>query len=106
MPEEISFDVLEKAIAALEAGLREHAQYPHLTTVRDGVIQRFEVAVDLSRKMTLRVLHEIYGIQGAEAQKNTVREAARVGLLDDAAIPAFVPDARSLLGKLKDAAAA
>src|SRR6218665_787040 len=56
---ELNFDALKLSIAALEQGLEEHAQYPQLLTVRDGVIQRFEVAVDISQKLIRRVLQEV-----------------------------------------------
>lgn len=42
---DLSFESLELSIVALEQGLAEHAQHPQLLTVRDGVIQRFEVVV-------------------------------------------------------------
>lgn len=131
--EELNFDVLEKAIEALEEGLREHEQYPQLLTVRDGVIQRFEVAMDLSRKMILRVLKEKFALDDVAANNKTfIREGARFGLIADAEnwmrhlearnktshtydaplaarvfaeIPAFIPDARDLLARLKNAVA-
>ena len=56
---DLNFDALALSIAALEQGLEEHAQYPQLLTVRDGVIQRFEVAVDISQKLMRRVLQRL-----------------------------------------------
>jgi len=132
MSDELSFDALEKAIAVLEEGLLEHAQYPQLLTVRDGVIQRFEVAVDVSQKLMKRVLLDVFSIDAARVQKNTAREAASMGLIADAeawighinarnetshtydsakenqvfqTIPGFLPDARDLLARLKNAVA-
>ncbi|WP_407276514.1 nucleotidyltransferase substrate binding protein [Halothiobacillus sp. DCM-1] len=133
MSESLSFDVLEKAIAALEEGLREHEQHPQLLTVRDGVIQRFEVAMDLSRKMILRVLKEKFALDDIAANNKTfIREGAKYGLIADAEswmrhlesrnktshtydpplaarvfaeIPAFIPDAQDLLKRLKNAIA-
>lgn len=131
--EELSFDALEKAIAAIEDGLLEHEQYPQLLTVRDGVIQRFEIAMDLSRKLILRVLKEKFALDDLAANNKTfIREAARYGLVADAeawmrhlearnrtshtydaqlaervfaAVPVFLPDARDLLARLKNALA-
>jgi len=127
---ELTFEALEQAIAAIEQGLREHEQYPHLLTVRDGVIQRFEVALDVSKKLIARVLREIYQIEPARIAKNTAREAAEIGLIADAEawigyidarndtshtynaavadrvfaqVPAFLSDARDLLKRLRDA---
>lgn len=132
MSDELSFDALEKAIAVLEEGLLEHAQYPQLLTVRDGVIQRFEVAVDVSQKLMKRVLLDVFRIDAARVQKNTAREAASMGLIADAeawighinarnetshtydsakanqvfqTVPGFLPDARDLLARLKNAVA-
>ncbi len=128
---ELSFEALELSIAALEQGLVEHAQYPQLLTVRDGVIQRFEIALDVSQKLIKRVLRDIYKIEPARIAKNTVREAAEMGLIADAEawighidarndtahtydagkaaqvfarIAVFLPDARDLLVRLKNAA--
>jgi nucleotidyltransferase substrate binding protein (TIGR01987 family) len=132
MSDQLSFEALEKAIATIEDGLREHEQYPQLLTVRDGVIQRFEVAVDVSQKLMRRVLLEVFKIEPARVQKDTAREAAAMGLIADAEawighinarndtshtydnakanrvfqnIPEFLPDARDLLKRLKDAVA-
>ena len=127
MTDELSFEALELAIAALEQGLREHEQYPQLLTVRDGVIQRFEIAMDVSRQLMIRVLKEVFSLDAASAQKDTIREAAKYGLIADAEawmghlaarnrtshtydskiadqvfahIPSFLPDARDLLKRL------
>lgn len=133
MSEELSFDALKQAIDAIEEGLQEYAQYPQLTTVRDGVIQRFEVTLDLSRKMILRVLKQKFGLDDLTANNKTfIREAAKYQLIADAeawllyiesrnqtshtydapiaervfqSIPNFLLDARDLLVKLKNAAA-
>ncbi len=129
---DLNFDALALSIAALEQGLEEHAQYPQLLTVRDGVIQRFEVVVDISQKLIKRVLQEIYHMEPARIAKNTIREAADMALIADAErwighidarndtshtydaskanavferIPGFLPDARDLLQRLINAAA-
>ena len=132
MAEQFNFDAREKAIVALEDGLREYAQYPQLTTSRDGVIQRFEVATDIAQQFMRRVLIEVFHLDPGSVYKNTAREAARMGLIADAAlwigyvnarnatshtydseqaervfatIPAFVADVRTLLENLKHAVA-
>jgi len=124
---ELSFEALELSIAALEQGLVEHEQYPQLLTVRDGVIQRFEIAMDVSRQLMIRVLKEVFFLDAASAQKDTIREAAKFGLIADAEawmghlaarnrtshtydseiadqvfahIPSFLPDARDLYKRL------
>lgn len=125
---QLSVNALELALSALEQGLQENQQYPFLLTTRDGVIQRFEIAMDVSRQLTLRVLREVFGMEEAVARKDTFREAAKLGLVADAEawighvnarnrtshtydseiatqvfahIPSFVPDARDLLQRLK-----
>jgi len=127
---DLSFVALELSIAALEQGLEEHAQYPQLLTVRDGVIQRFEVVVDISQKLMKRVLQEIYHLEPARIAKSTIREAATLALIADAErwighidarndtshtydsskadavfarILGFLPDARDLLKRLNNA---
>ena len=129
---ELNFDALKLSIAALEQGLEEHAQYPQLSTVRDGVIQRFEVAVDISQKLIRRVLQEVYQMEPAHIAKNAMREAAGMALIADAEcwighvnarnetshtydaskanavferIPGFLLDARDLLQRLINATA-
>jgi len=124
---ELSFEALALSIAALEEGLSEHEQYPQLLTVRDGVIQRFEIALDVSRQLMIRVLKEVFSLDAASAQKDTIREAAKFGLIADAEawmghlaarnrtshtydseiadqvfahIPSFLPDARDLHKRL------
>lgn len=133
MSEELSLEALEKAITAVEEGLRDQAQYPQVLTVRDGVIQRFEVAMDLSRKMIIRVLKEKFALDDLVANNKTfIREGARFGLIADAEhwmghldarnnsshtydavlaakvfadVPQFLDDARDLLARLKNAVA-
>lgn len=124
----LSFVALELAIAALEQGLIEHEQYPQLLTVRDGVIQRFEIAMDVSRQLMARVMKEVFFLDEASVKKDTIREAAKLNLIADAEawiahlaarnrsshtydsviadevfvhIPSFLPDARDLLQRLR-----
>jgi len=127
MPE-ISVKPVELALAALELGLLEYEQYPQLLTLRDGVIQRFEFTMDNSRQLLVRVLKEVFGIEEANAKKDTFREAAKLGLIADAEswlahlaarnrtshtydsaiaeqvfahIPSLLPDVRDLLERLR-----
>lgn len=129
---DLSLKALELAVAALEEGLQEHRQYPQLLTVRDGVIQRFEVAMDLSRQILVRVLKEVFNYDEAQAKKETFRESAKLALIADAEawlahlaarnrtahtydsviaaqvfehIPSFLPDAYDLLRRLRPYAA-
>jgi nucleotidyltransferase substrate binding protein (TIGR01987 family) len=119
---------LEQAIAAVEEGLRESAEYSHLSTPRDGVIRRYRIAIEAAGQLISRVLLERFGIDEAPARKDTFREAARLGLIADAQawighlnalnrtshtydsevaelvfrhIPSFPEDARDLLRRLE-----
>lgn len=135
---EISLEPLRLAINAVKEALSDYEyaeeHQPRLQlSVRDGAIQRFEVALDLSRQMILRVLKEKFGLDDLVANNKTfIREAAKYGLIADAEawmrylesrnqtshtydapiaervfsnIPGFVPDAHDLLTRLQDAAA-
>ena len=133
MMSRLSVEALELAVAAVEQGLQEHEQYPALLTIRDGVIQRFEIAMDLAWKLMQRALRETYGVaeEDLRTKKDIFREASSKGLIADAEhwlehhearnqtshiydaeiaqqvfahIPSFLPDARDLLARLKDAA--
>jgi nucleotidyltransferase substrate binding protein (TIGR01987 family) len=129
---ELSFEALELSIAALEEGLSDYRyaedEKPRLLlSVRDGVIQRFETALDVSQKLMIRVLKEVFFLDAASAQKDTIREAAKFGLIADAEawmghlaarnrtshtydseiadqvfahIPSFLPDARDFYKRL------
>jgi len=82
----LSVVALEKALARLEDGFSEAERYPELLTVRDGVIQRFEIAMDLSWKLIQRALKEIYQVDEGVllSKKDIFRQAARFRLLDAA----------------------
>ncbi len=80
---DLKLTALEMAVAALEEGFQEYQQYPHLLTVRDGIIQRFEIAMDLSRQIMVRVLKEMFNYEEALAKKETFREAAKLALITD-----------------------
>lgn len=81
----LSVDALEKALARLEEGFGEALRYPHLLTVRDGCIQRFEIAMDLSWKLMQRALKDLYQVDEASilSKKDIFRQAARYRLLED-----------------------
>ena len=81
----IQLDSLRKAVAALDIGFAEQAAHPELLTLRDGVIQRFEIAMDLSWKTAMRVLRDVYGVQSSDVlpKKDIFRQSAKYQLLDD-----------------------
>ncbi|MEO5364049.1 MAG: nucleotidyltransferase substrate binding protein [Magnetococcus sp. DMHC-8] len=129
----LSVDTLELAVAAIGQGLVEHEQYPNVLSIRDGVIQRFEIAMDLSWKLLQRFLRERFDVDTdrLRSRKDIFREAAIKGLIVDverwlahyearnntshiydaaladrtfAQVQAFLPDARALVVQLQDIA--
>lgn len=81
----LSVEALERSLARLEEGFADAARYPDLLIVRDGVIQRFEIAMDLSWKLMLRALKEIYQVDEGMllSKKDIFRQAAKYRLLAD-----------------------
>ncbi len=86
---EISLEALHLAVKAVEEALDDYHyaaenQPRLLLSVRDGAIQRFEVAMDLTRQLVIRILKERYGMDEASARKGWIREAAKLGMIADA----------------------
>ena len=86
---EISLEALHLAAQAVDDALddyrcAEETQSRLLLSVRDGAIQRFEVAMDLTRQLVIRVLKEKYAMDEASAKKGWIREAAKLGMIADA----------------------
>lgn len=127
----LSVEALELAVAALEEGLREYKMYP-LLTMRDGVIQRFEIAMDLSWKLLQRTLKDVLAISPGlmRTKQDMFRIAAEYELITNTGdwlehyearnqtshiydrnladrvfeqIPAFLPNVRELVMRLKGA---
>lgn len=86
---EISLEALHLAVQAVDDVLddyryAEETQSRLLLSVRDGAIQRFEVAMDLTRQLIIRVLKEKYAMDEASAKRGWIREAAKLGMIADA----------------------
>jgi nucleotidyltransferase substrate binding protein (TIGR01987 family) len=81
----LSVEALENSLARLEEGFADAARYPDLLIVRDGVIRRFEIAMDLSWKLMQRALKEIYQLDEGTllSKKDIFRQAAKFRLLED-----------------------
>ena len=82
--DDLSCFALKKSLQALEDGLAEYAHYPNLSIARDGVIQRFEMTIDLSKAILIRYLLVLYEVTASK--KDVFREAAKAGLVADAEI--------------------
>lgn len=86
---EISQEALQLSVKAVDDALddyrfAEHEKSRLLLTVRDGTIQRFEVAMDVTRQLLIRILKEKYAMDEAAAKRGWIREAAKLGIISDA----------------------
>jgi nucleotidyltransferase substrate binding protein (TIGR01987 family) len=81
----IHYNSLESAIERLAEGFVEADAHPELLTTRDGVIQRFEIAMDLAWKLLHRTLQARFDVDERDvlSKKDIFRHAARCGLIDD-----------------------
>lgn len=70
---------LEKAINRLEEAIEESKQI-NFSTLKDGVIQRFEFTLELSWK-ALKYFFNSEGVESATTPKSTVKEAFKLGVL-------------------------
>ena len=96
---------LEAALKVLAIDFEEHAAHPELLTVRDGVIQRFEIAMDLSWKLLSRTLRIKFQVEESEilTKKDIFRHAAKFSLLQDASAWFTHYDARNESSHIYDA---
>lgn len=83
---QIQYNSLESAIERLAEGFVEADAHPELLTSRDGVIQRFEIAIDLFWKLLHRTLKTTFEVDERDvlSKKDIFRHAARYGLIGDA----------------------
>lgn len=88
---DIQLSELKRAISRL----REALDLPKNDVIRDSVIQRFEFTVELSWKVLQRYL-KASGVSEALTPKNTFREAAKLGLVNDPESWIRFVDARNL----------
>lgn len=76
------FKDFEKAIDRLKEAIDESNENPKSTTLKDGVIQRFEFTYELCWKL-IKYFLEIEGIEEAKSPRSTFREAFQYGLIDN-----------------------
>lgn len=72
----------KKAIRRLDEAIDESKLNPSSTTLKDGVIQRFEFTYEICWK-TLKYYLESEGIEDAKSPKSTIRAAFKMDLIDD-----------------------
>jgi nucleotidyltransferase substrate binding protein (TIGR01987 family) len=88
---DINLNALTLAVTALEERLSDY-EYARdtksrlLLSVRDGVIQRFEVTIDIARQLLIRILKEIYGEDDTTTHRHWIRDSAKFGIITDAEI--------------------
>ncbi|MES2206824.1 MAG: HI0074 family nucleotidyltransferase substrate-binding subunit [Pseudomonadota bacterium] len=101
----LNLEALDSAVSAVAQGLVEYEQYPMLLTVRERVIQRFKIAMDLSWKLMQRALRDIYGVLDSDirTKKDTFREAHKNGLINDAESWIIYHEARNQTSHIYDA---
>ncbi len=73
---------LDKAINRLKEAIDESNINPNSSTLKDGVIQRFEFTYQLCWKLMKHFL-EMEGIEEAKSPRSTFREAFQYGLIED-----------------------
>lgn len=95
---------LEKAINRLEEAIEESKKID-FSTLKDGVIQRFEFALELSWK-TLKHFLNSEGVEAATTPKSTVKEAFKSGVLKNIDIWLEMLDDRNLTSHIYNQAIA
>ena len=85
---------LEKAVNRLEEAIEE-SKKANFSTLKDGVIQRFEFTLELSWK-TLKHFLNSEGIERAITPKSTVKEAFKLGILKNIDVWLEMLDDRNL----------
>lgn len=85
---------LEKSLARLAEAI-EDSKKIELSTLKDGVIQRFEFVFELSWK-ALKIYINSEGIAEAKSPKSTIREAFKMSIIKDGNIWVDMAEDRNL----------
>ncbi len=96
---------LAQAVARLEEALDDYKTY-HLDSVRDGVIQRFEMCTELAWKTTREYLIDQGFSDGINSPKSVMRKAYTAGLLQEEQGWIDLLNARNLTAHIYDEATA
>lgn len=97
---EEKYEKFTAAVERLEEALRDYQTTP-LSTVRDGVIQRFEFCTELAWKSTREYLIE-QGYTELNSPKSVMRQAYSDGRIADETVWLQLLDARNLTSHLYD----
>lgn len=90
-----------KALIRLEEAINESKENPKSSTLKDGVIQRFEFTYELCWKI-IKYFLEKEGIQEAKSPKSTFREAFVYGLIEDGELWIDMLNDRNLTSQVYD----
>lgn len=71
-----------KVLLRLNESIDESKSNPLSSTLKDGVIQRFEFCYEICWKL-IKYYLENEGIQEAKSPKSTFREAFKIGIIED-----------------------
>lgn len=71
-----------KALLRLSEAIEETKLNPASSTLKDGVIQRFEFCYEICWKL-MKYYLESEGIEEAKSPKSTFKEAFKIGLIED-----------------------
>lgn len=95
---------LEKAVNRLGEAIEESKKI-NFSTLKDGVIQRFEFTLELSWKALKSLLNE-EGVESATTPKSTVKEGGKIGLIKNIEIWIEMLDDRNLTSHIYNQAIA
>lgn len=95
---------LEKAVKRLEEAIEESKKID-FSTLKDGVIQRFEFTLELSWK-SLKYFLNNEGVESATTPKSTVKEGFKLGILKNIDIWLEMLDDRNLTSHIYNQAIA
>lgn len=96
---------LAQAVERLEEALKDYGRYP-LDSIRDGVIQRFEICTELAWKTAREYLIDQGYTDGINSPKAVMRKAYAAGLLQEEQGWIDLLDARNLTSHIYDEATA
>ena len=95
---------LEKAVSRLGEAIEESKKID-FSTLKDGVIQRFEFTLELSWKALKSLLNE-EGVESAITPKSTIKEGGKIGLIKNIEIWIEMLDDRNLTSHIYNQAIA
>lgn len=90
-----------KVLLRLNEAIDESKNNPVSSTLKDGVIQRFEFCYEICWKL-IKYYLENEGIQEAKSPKSTFREAFKIGIIEDGEVWIDMLNDRNLTSHVYD----